>query len=418
MVRIVIACEAVKYYVSTGRVPDAISMHYANVLVNFKVDYEAYEKLKKQDAPDVPDVKDNDGDRKIIKWIQIFFDCMSRKYGAKGPLAYVLREKAEVPDVAENPLLLNEYYGMSGSLQGELIARLSHGDALYRSDNKTVYMCIEKACRGTSVESTVNAYSRSQDGRGAFFLALRDHHAGDSKYRAILKTRTNLLTSIKWNARQHSLDKHVSNHRQAHEDLQDCSTHITVIIAGQPQRVEWLLDSINSQDPTLQATIGLIRSDVNNMRNDFEKNTASALIEVDPYVRGRRPNTNKSSAQISVIDFGSGRGDSGVELRWHTPSEFKALNEHRDDLVSWQKTPEGKATLAKSRESAGFSKKRSKGGNGGSNGNGKHDGKQNPSKQKKWLKQYVKKPGGMKHIITLPPLFQQQHQDKLPLLAL
>ena len=115
------------------------------------------------------------------------------------------------------------------------------------------------------------------------------------------------------------------------------------------------------------------------MRNDFEKNTASALIEVDPYVRGRRPNTNKSSAQISVIDFDSGRGDSGVDLRWHMPAEFKALShEQRDDLVSWQKTPEGKATLAKSRESAGFSKKCSKEGNGGSNGKHKHDGKQNP----------------------------------------
>jgi len=112
MVRIVITCEAVKYYVSTGRVPDAISMHYAYVLVNFKVDYEAYKKLKKQDTPDIPDVKDNDVDRKIIKWIPIFFDCMSRKYGVKGPLAYVLREKAEVPDVSEDPLLLNEYYGM------------------------------------------------------------------------------------------------------------------------------------------------------------------------------------------------------------------------------------------------------------------------------------------------------------------
>jgi len=44
-------------------------MHYANVLVNFKVDYEAFKELKKQDAPDVPDVKDNDGDRKIIKWL-------------------------------------------------------------------------------------------------------------------------------------------------------------------------------------------------------------------------------------------------------------------------------------------------------------------------------------------------------------
>ena len=91
-----------------------------------------------------------------------------------------------------------------------------------------------------------------------------------------------------------------------------------------------------------------------------------------------------------------------MDLRWHTPAEFKALShEQRDDLVSWQKTPEGKATLAKSRESAGFGKKRSKGGNGGSNGKRKHDGNQNPSKQQKWLrKQYVKKPEGiMKHIM-------------------
>jgi hypothetical protein len=402
MVRIATACEAVKYYIATGRVPDGTSMHYANVLVNFKVDYEAFKELKKQDAPDVPDVKDNDGDRKIIKWLPIFFDCMSRKYGVKGPVAYVLRENVEVPDAADDPLLLNSYYGMSGSLQGELLARLPHGDALYRSDNKTVYMCIEKACRGTSVESTVKAYSRSQDGRGAY-MALRDHHAGDSKYRAILKARTNLLTNIKWNARQNSLEKHVSNHRQAHEDLQDCSTHITVSVAGQPQRVEWLLDSISSQDPTLQATIGLIRSDVNNMRNDFEK-AAAALIEVDPYSKARRPHTNKSSAQISAIDFASGRGGSGVDLRWHTPLEFKALShEQRDDLVSWQKTPEGKATLAKSRESAGFGRKRSKGGSGGgSNGKRKqHDGKQNPDKQKKWLKRFAKKPEGLKHIMSL-----------------
>jgi hypothetical protein len=73
--------------------------------------------------------------------------------------------------------------------------------------------------------------------------------------------------------------------------------------------------------PTLQATIGLIRSDVNNMRNDFEK-AAAALIEVDPYSKARRPHTNKSSAQISAIDFASGRGGSGVDLRCNTPLDF------------------------------------------------------------------------------------------------
>ena len=57
-------------------------------------------------------------------------------------------------------------------------------------------MKVEKATRGTSVESTVKAFSRRKDGRGAF-LALVANHAGDTKYRAILKKHTNLLQNIK-----------------------------------------------------------------------------------------------------------------------------------------------------------------------------------------------------------------------------
>ena len=389
IVRLVVACNAVKYYISIGRVPDLAHMGYTNTLSSFKIEYEAYEKLQKQTAPEVPDVKDSDNDKKIIKWVPILLDCMSRTFGIKGPLSYVLRENEAVPSEVDDPILGNDYFGSSGSLQTELIARLSHGDSLYRSDNKTVYLAIEKACRGTSVASTVSGFSRAQNGRGAY-LALIDHHAGDSKYRAIMKKRMNLLQNIKWNGRNYTLEKHVSNHRQAVEDPSDCASHITVSIPDDSQKVEYLIDSIVCHDSTLQASIGLIRSDVNNMRTDFER-AASTLIEVDPYKRGSRPGA-KTTANVSAIDFSSGRGSSGVDLRWHTPKEFMALEpEQRDELVTWQKTPEGKTTLSKSREKHGKRK-----------GNPKDKGgKDDPKKRKQWLNKFVKSPTGLKHVMSV-----------------
>ena len=57
-------------------------------------------------------------------------------------------------------------------------------------------MKIEKASRGTSVESIVKTFARTKNGRGAYF-ALIENHAGDQKYRAILKKHQNLLQNVK-----------------------------------------------------------------------------------------------------------------------------------------------------------------------------------------------------------------------------
>jgi hypothetical protein len=395
MVRLTVACNATKYYLSINRVPTVANLHYQNILASFKIEFEAYEKLQKEDSPDIPSIKDSDNERKVIKWAPIFMDCMSRTYGIKGPLAYVLRDEVDVVPEADDPLQEGSYYGRSGGLQTELIARLSHDDALFRSDNKTVYSKLEKACRGSSVESTIKTFSHAQNGRGAY-AALIDHHAGASKYRAISKKRMNLLQQIKWNGRNYSLEKHVSNHRQAVDDLNDCAQHITVAVPDASQRVEYLIDSINCPDSTLQAAIGLIRSDVNGMRADFEL-AANALIEVDPYRRTQRQQP-KPTAQVAAIDFGSGRGDSGVDLRWHTPTEFRALTqEQRSELVSWQRTPDGKSQLKKSRDDYMKSNKR-KSDNKGDNKTGKDNEAVN-KKRKQWLKSYVKKPSGLKHVM-------------------
>ena len=109
------------------------------------------------------------------------------------------------------------------------------------------------------------------------------------------------------------------------------------------QQVEYLIDSINYQDNTLQAAIGLIRTNTNNMRSNFE-DAASALIEVDSYKRSHRnPNSNgQRQANVSSIGFNASRGSSGIDLRWHHPREFRKLsNDQKDELMTWLKTEAG-----------------------------------------------------------------------------
>ena len=82
-------------------------MYYDKVLSSFKVEFESYKDLKKYDAPTTPSIQDKDGDRHVIKWAPIFEDALSRTYGSRGPLIYILRTTQAVPTKLEDPLQTN-----------------------------------------------------------------------------------------------------------------------------------------------------------------------------------------------------------------------------------------------------------------------------------------------------------------------
>ena len=391
--RLIISMNAANYYEAVNRIMTPQNMHYTNVLQSFKIEWETYQDLRDQSEPEVPLINDKDNDRKVIKWVPIFLDCLTRTYGIRGPLVYILRENSAVPTEIDDPLEENSYYGESGSLNDELIARLNHTGPIYKNDNTSVFMKIEKASRGTSVESTVKSFARRKDGRGAF-LALIANHAGDTKYRAILKKRMNLLQNIKWNGRAYPLETHISNHRQAVDDIRECSNHITVSVPDEAQRVEYLIDSINCNDNTLQAAIGLVRANTNNMRNDFEA-ASSALIEVDPYRRSQRIPPPRG-ANVSAIDFNAGRGSTGVDLRWHPTRDFKKLpSDQKDELISWMKTQEGKKLMSESRKSFQSGLKRKESDKSNSNG------PKSAGNWKRRLKKAIKTPNGLKAVMSV-----------------
>ena len=176
----------------------ARNMNYSNVLSIFNIDYDTYEELKKEDDPDVPVINDKDNDRKLIKWVSIFTDCLYQTYGSRGPLVYVIQEPIDVPSEVDDPLDANSYYEVSGIIHEELVPILSHNGPIYKHDNTSIYTKIEKVARGISIESNVKAFYPRKDGRG-LFIDFISSHAGETKYCAIIKKRMNLLQNIKWN---------------------------------------------------------------------------------------------------------------------------------------------------------------------------------------------------------------------------
>ena len=104
-----------------------------------------------------------------------------------------------------------------------------------------------------------------------------------------------------------------------YDNLRECSTCITVPVPNDPQRVEYLINSITSKDSTLQASIVLVRANTNNMRNHFEEE-ANMLIEIYPYCRSTK--TNTCDANVSSIYFSASRGNTVVDIRLHPKHNF------------------------------------------------------------------------------------------------
>ena len=76
------------------------------------------------------------------------------------------------------------------------------------------------------------------------------------------------------------------------------------------------------------------------MRNDF-KGAANILIEIDPYRRLTRTNTR--DVNVSAIYFSAGRGNTGVDLRFHPDHKFLELpQDQKDELTNWLTTNYGK----------------------------------------------------------------------------
>jgi hypothetical protein len=269
------------------------------------------------------------------------------------PLAYVIREVD--PPAAITPIAAKEQHSLlSGSIEGELILQGSHNYPLYRDDNAAVYYKLKEAIRGMSYAASIKPFQRAKNGRGAFD-AIINQYAGDVKWESEIKAnKAAILHTIKWKGQSnYSLERHAAQHWNSYVSLVACAEHVDYQLPNEHSRVGYLLDSIQNNDPGLQAAMANVRSSkgTDGMRSDFEQ-TVAHIIPYCPVAKKKTLGAKRGAGEISALDsdkndsnvssFGtkSGRGSkTGVHLRYHKHSEYQKLSEDKQsELREWRYT--------------------------------------------------------------------------------
>ena len=359
LIRLKVAALAVAYYEDTSRPLTAAGMQWEPRLRSFKAQWEAIKDLKESDDMDLPKIGKNVG---VVKWLEAYANYAGQKIGARGaPRALVIRDNAAVagtpPALAPNEPHSTEH----GSVMEEMTQRFSHNHALYRTDNSAVFDDIEAATRGTKYASSIAPHkSPFKDGRGAF-MSIKSQHAGPAMWDAEYKTQNDFIINRDFTGGTSlTLERYLSQHRQAHTAMQRCAENIQCQVPDQRTRVGYLIENIKCADSDVKAAIAAIKLDDNptGLRNDFERAVA-LLIPCDPVAKkrkGKRPIADVAAANATVASASggglkSGIGKTGVSLRYHKPTEYAKLNkEQRTELREWRsKQRESGANLADTR---------------------------------------------------------------------
>jgi hypothetical protein len=169
--------------------------------------------LKVKNPPETPKITKA---LPVIKRTEAFRDFLDRAIGVRTiPLCYVIRETVGVP-VAAPALAQNQPYSNDyGSVEGELVARVSHEHALFRDDNASVYHYLEEATRSTAYATSIKTFRWRKEGRGAW-LALLGQYGGNDKWEAEIKIQESVLHTRIWKGQSNfTLESFISQHRNA-----------------------------------------------------------------------------------------------------------------------------------------------------------------------------------------------------------
>jgi hypothetical protein len=84
-------------------------------------------------------------------------------------------------------------------------------------------------------------------------------YAGEDKWQSELKHQDELLHKRQWKGQSNfSLEKSIAQHRNAFLSMRQFTEHITFQLPNDQTRVSYLLDTIQCNDPGLQAAMAQV----------------------------------------------------------------------------------------------------------------------------------------------------------------
>ena len=136
MMRLIVACDLVRYYDTVARPMTVDNMKWSPVMKNFDFQWKALKDKKEAAEPETPKITKT---LTIMRWSEAFRDALYQCVGVRTiPLVYVIRDDPSVPPAV--PALEQGYPHSTqhGSVEEELIHRASHNHPLFREDNQKV----------------------------------------------------------------------------------------------------------------------------------------------------------------------------------------------------------------------------------------------------------------------------------------
>ena len=202
-------------------------------------------------------------------------------------------------------------------------------------------------------------------------------YVGKDKWESKIKWQDNLLHTQQWKGQSNfPLEGFIAQHWNVFVLMQQCTDHVEYQQPNEHTRVGYLLEGIVCPDAGLQAAMASIRTDdrADGMQNNFEA-AAAHILPYDPVDKKRAAAGSKhTAAQILLAEVGDvgeissasklSIGKSGVHLRYHTPDDYRKLNnEQKTELREWRanisdtKKPAKQHNQAKRNNNKSFNKK-------------------------------------------------------------
>jgi hypothetical protein len=159
---------------------------------------------------------------KIIDFIDDWPDNLALFNGQNGrPLAYVIREKVEVPEDDDDPAF-GRADTVYSSIRDEIIARGSHTSPQFQIDNAKVFELLSEAIADHKhVKTWIKSFLKSRNGRGAW-IAFKAHYRGSNEVEAIEANAEKILDTVMYRGEKPkaNFETHVSLTQKAHMDIE------------------------------------------------------------------------------------------------------------------------------------------------------------------------------------------------------
>jgi hypothetical protein len=141
-----------KFYDDVRRPLDPNNMSLP-IIKRFLEQWKALMERKKADHSQPPKLTKNQA---IHKWVDLFVLHLSQKVGVRNaPLNYVVRAIAAVDPIPPERQLGDPHSIETGSIDGDLTARMPHNHPLFKVDNGLTFDMIEMSVRGHDVAATI-----------------------------------------------------------------------------------------------------------------------------------------------------------------------------------------------------------------------------------------------------------------------